>query len=93
MTASLGLVESVGTGANLSTSNSSTLLLKLFKPLATIFDLLISNLLVSDFRLAKSSFLANCNLSTPVAFLSEANLIELIFCFYYDYKMEITHFA
>ena len=53
-TISLSLLTSVGTGFNLSVSNSD--------------NLSISNLWSSDFKLAKSSFLANCDVSTPAAF-------------------------
>ena len=47
----------------LSTSKPSTLLFKQFKPLGTF-----SNLSISDFKLANSTFLANCNVSILIAF-------------------------
>ena len=53
-TTSLSLLKSVGTDAYLSTSNLSTLLCKLFKPLDTLSNLSISNLSTSDFNLSKS---------------------------------------
>ena len=44
---------------------------KLFKPLGTFFNLSISNLSISDFKLSKSVFfLAKSDISTPVAFLN-----------------------
>ena len=46
----------MGTGNNLSTSNLSTLLFKLLRPLGTFFNLSISNLLTLDFKLAKWTF-------------------------------------
>ena len=53
-TTSLISLKSTGTAFNLSTSNSD--------------NSSIPNLLTPDFRVAKSSFLANRNASTPVAF-------------------------
>ena len=44
-------------GTNLSTSDLSTLL-KLLKLVSTFFNLSMSNLSTSDFKLAKSAFLA-----------------------------------
>ena len=58
----------MGTGFNLSISNLSILLLKLFKPLGAVFNSSISNISTSAFKLAKSSFLVNCNVSVPIAF-------------------------
>ena len=52
---------------NLSTSNLSTLILKLFKPLRTFFNSSISNSSTVVFKLAKSSLSANFDVSTPVA--------------------------
>ena len=69
---SLSLLKSPGTGNNLSTSNLSTLLFKFFKLLGTFFNISISNLPASDFKLAKSTLLANCDLSTPAAFFKSA---------------------
>ena len=43
-------------------------LFKLLKPVSTYLNLSISNLSASDFKLAKSVFLANSDLSTPVTF-------------------------
>ena len=57
---SLNLLKSTGTGTNLSTSNLSTLFSKLLKLVGTFFSLSIS----------KSTFLANSDVSTPVAFLN-----------------------
>ena len=68
-TTSLSLFKSVATGTKLSTSNLSTLLFKLLKLVGTFFSLSISNLSPLDFKLAKSNFLANFYISTPVAFL------------------------
>ena len=62
------LVKSTGEGANLSIYNLSTLLCKLLKSVDTFFNLSISSLSALDFRLAKSTFLANFDMSTPAAF-------------------------
>ena len=67
-TASLSLLKSAAAGTNLSTSNWSTLHFKLLNLFDTFFSLSISNLSTSDFKLAKLSFLANFNVSTPVGF-------------------------
>ena len=67
-TASLSLLKSTGTGTNLSTFNLSTLLFKFLKLIGTFFSLSISNLPTLDFKLAKSTFLANVDVSTPLAF-------------------------
>ena len=53
-TTSLSLLKSTGTGFNLSASNSG--------------NLSTSNVASSDFKLAESSFIANCDVTTPVAF-------------------------
>ena len=50
----LNLLKSVGADVNLSISNFS--------------NLSISSLSTSDFKLAKSSFIANCDVSKLVAF-------------------------
>ena len=71
-TTSLSLLKSTGTGTNLSTSNLSTLLFKLLKLVGTFFSLSISNLSTLDFKLAKSTFLANFDVSTPAAFSKSA---------------------
>ena len=55
-TTSLSLLKSTGTDFYLSASNSD--------------NLSISNLSTTSFKLAKSSFLANWDVSTPVAFLN-----------------------
>ena len=52
--------------------NLSTLLFKLFKSVNTFSNLSMSNLSPSDFRLAKSNFLANFDASTPAAFFESA---------------------
>ena len=56
--------KSTRAGFNLSTSNSSALLLKPFELLDTFSNLSVSNLSTSDFKLPKSSFLTNCDPST-----------------------------
>ena len=50
----------------------STLLFKLPELLGKHFDLSISNSSTSDFKLTKSTFLANFDVSTPVAFFEFA---------------------
>ena len=62
--------------SSLLTTSLLTTLLSLLKSTQTGFhlasnsdDLSISNWLTSDFKLVKSSFLANCDVSTLVAFL------------------------
>ena len=50
------------------TSNLSTLLFKLLKLVATFFNLSVSIWSASDFKLAKSVFLAKDYVSTHVAF-------------------------
>ena len=57
-TKSLSFLKSTGTGTNLSTYNLSTLFFKLLILLGTCFNLSIPNLYTSDFKLAKSTFLA-----------------------------------
>ena len=47
-----------------------TALLSLLKPTRTVFNSSTSSLSISVFRLAKSDFSANLDVSTPVAFLS-----------------------
>ena len=56
----------------LSTSNLSSLLFKLLKPLGTVFNLSISKLSASDFKLSKSTFLGNFDVSTRAAFFKFA---------------------
>ena len=70
----LSLLESTGTGASLLTSNLSTFFFKLLKLVVTFCNLSISNLYPSDFKLAKSVFLAKSDVSTPVAFFKSAFL-------------------
>ena len=53
-------------------SDLSTLLFKLFKLLSTFFNLSISNLSTSDFKLAKSVFLARDDVSNRVALFKSA---------------------
>ena len=71
-TTSLSLLKSTRTGTILSTANLSTLLLKLLKLLGTFFNSSISKLSTSDFKLAKSVFLAKSDVSTPVAIFKSA---------------------
>ena len=73
-TTSLSLLQSAGTGTNLSTSNLSTLLFKLLKLVGTFFNLSMPNLSTSDFKLAKSVFLAKSDVSTLVAFFKSVFL-------------------
>ena len=44
-------------------------LLSLLKSIVTAFNLSISKSSIFDFKLAKSGFLANCDVSTAVVFL------------------------
>ena len=60
------LLKSTGTGTNLLTSNPSTLLFKLLTLFGTFLTLSRLNLSTSDFKLAKSTFLANFGVSTRV---------------------------
>ena len=71
-TTSLSLLKSTGTSTNLSTSNLSNLLFKLFKLVGIFFNLSISNLSTLDFRFAESTFSENLDVSTHVAFLKPA---------------------
>ena len=61
------LLKSAPTGINLSKSNLSALLFKLLK---LFFNLSISGLCTSDLKLAKSTFLANCDVTTPLQVLN-----------------------
>ena len=63
----LSLLKSTGAGTHLSTSNLSTLLFKLLKLVGIFFSLLISNLSTLDFKFDNSTFLANFDVSAPVA--------------------------
>ena len=83
-TTSLNFYKSIGTVANLSKSNLSALLSKLFKPFGPFFNSSISNSSTSDFKLVKSSFLANCHNFT--------NLIQFVLCLYYDYRVDNKSF-
>ena len=58
-----------GTDTYLSTSNLPALLFKLFKPVTKFPYLSIFNLSTSNFKLAKSTFLVNSDISTAVVFL------------------------
>ena len=73
-TTSLHIFKSTGTGFNLSTSHLSSLLSKFFEPLGTYSYLSISNLSTPDFKLTKSVFLVNFDISTPVVFSSHVLL-------------------
>ena len=48
----------------------------MFELVVTFFNLSISDLPISDFKLAKSIFLANFNVSTPVAFSKSAFFLD-----------------
>ena len=65
-TTSLSLLKSTGIGTNLSTCNLSTLVFKLLKLVGTFFSLPVCTFSTLDFKLAKSTFLANFDVSTPV---------------------------
>ena len=65
----LGLLKLIGVAFNLPISNLSILLFKLFELLGTFSNSSISNLLISDVKLGKSSFLVNYDVSTSVAVL------------------------
>ena len=69
-TTSLNFFKSTETGFNLSTSNLSTLLFKLFKPLGGFSNSSICDLSTPNFTLAKSAFSANFDVST-VAFFQQ----------------------
>ena len=58
----------MGIGISLSTSNLSTLLLKLLKPLGTFSNLSIFILSASYFKLAKSMSLGKDDVSTSTGF-------------------------
>ena len=59
---------------NLSTSNLSTLLSKLFKPVGNFSNLSISNLSISDFKLVKKNFSGKFDVLLPVAFFKSASV-------------------
>ena len=61
----LNQLKSTGTANNLTTSNLSTLLFKLF---GIFFSLLISNMSTLHSKLAKSTFLGKDHVSIPVIF-------------------------
>ena len=71
-TISLSFVRSIGTAFSLFTFNISISDFNLFQLVGAVSDLFVSNLSISDFRQTKSSFLANCDVSTPVAFFKSA---------------------
>ena len=50
------------------TTSFSTTLIWLYKSTETVFNLWISKSLISDFKLAKLTFLANCDVSISAAF-------------------------
>ena len=67
----VSLIKSSETGISLSTSSLSTsywssIHFKLLKPLGTFFNLPISSLFTSDFKLAKLAFLAKDDVWTAV---------------------------
>ena len=67
--ASFKLLKSTRKGTNLSKSNLSTFFFKLLKLVGAFFNLSISNLSnLSDFKLAKSAFLAISDVLTPAVF-------------------------
>ena len=71
-TTSLSLLKSTGTGTNLSTSNLSTLIFKLFKPIGTIGKFLIYQYLIYLQHILNELnqfFLEESDVSTLVAFL------------------------
>ena len=49
----------------------------MLKLVDTFFNLFISNLPTSGFKLAKSNFLVNFNISTPAAFYKSAFVVKL----------------
>ena len=63
----LSLLKSTGTGANFTISNLSTLLYKLLKIISKLFNLSIFNLSISAFKLTRSDFAANLDVSVPAA--------------------------
>ena len=65
----VSLLKSTGTGASLSIFNLSALLFKLRRSSGTFFNLSTSDILSTPtFKLAKSNFAANLNVSIFVAF-------------------------
>ena len=67
-------------GTYSSTSDLSTLLYKLFKLVGTVFDFSMSYLSTSDFKLAKSYFLAKDGVSTPDAHFKSVFVAQLDKC-------------
>ena len=65
---SLSFSKETGTIAHLSTFLLSILLFILLKLLASFSNVSISKLSISDIKIAKSAFLANFDLPTPVTF-------------------------
>ena len=64
----LSLLKSTGAVSNFTISNSSTLLFKLLKLEGSFFILSIYNLSTSTFKLTRSDFATNLDVSIPVAF-------------------------
>ena len=71
-TTSLILVRSTGVVSNFPIFILSILLFKLLNPPGTFFNLSISNLSTLNSKLAKSTFLAIFDVSTPVALFKSA---------------------
>ena len=76
-TTALSLLKLTRVISNLSICNLSTLLSKQLKPLNTFFNLSISYLSTSAFKLVKSDFLANFDVSTPFPFSKCAFITQL----------------
>ena len=81
---------------SLTTSFFNTLH-SLLKSTGVVSSLPISNLSISDFKLAKSNFFAKFHVSTPIALFEcciiKKNLIKLLICFYHEYMVhEINSF-
>ena len=71
----LSLLKSTGVLSNFPIFNLPTLLSKLPKLFGTFFNLSMSNLSISDFKLAKSVFLTKSDVSTPVAFFKSVFIV------------------
>ena len=74
-TAALNLLESTGVVSNFPIFNLSNFLYILLKSFATFSNLSITNLLISDFKLAKLTFLVKSAVSTPGA-LSKSDSVR-----------------
>ena len=70
------LSTSTGAVGNSAMPESFTSVFKLFKCARTVFNLSISHLSTSLFKLIKSTFLANDDGSTPVGFLHQVFLLS-----------------